>query len=52
MITIAIAATTAFGAQANTNIVAGYFADWQYANPDNGYTVKDIPAENLTHIIY
>ncbi|MGY3571424.1 glycoside hydrolase family 18 protein [Vibrio paucivorans] len=52
LITLAIAATTAFGAQANTNVVAGYFADWQYANPDNGYTVKDIPAENLTHIIY
>ena len=39
-------------AQAEQKVVAGYFADWQYANTDNPYTVKDIPADNLTHIIY
>lgn len=39
-------------AQAEQKVVAGYFADWQYANADNPYTVKDIPADNLTHIIY
>ncbi|MGF1719056.1 glycoside hydrolase family 18 protein [Vibrio kyushuensis] len=33
-------------------VVAGYFADWQYENEDNAYTVKDIPADKLTHIIY
>jgi chitinase len=32
--------------------VAGYFADWQYVNADNPYTVKDISADSLTHIIY
>ncbi|MDN3685796.1 glycosyl hydrolase family 18 protein [Vibrio sinaloensis] len=37
---------------AQDKVVAGYFADWQYNNPDNPYQVKDIPAENLTHIIY
>ncbi|MCV3264784.1 glycosyl hydrolase family 18 protein [Vibrio harveyi] len=39
-------------AHAEQKVVAGYFADWQYANADNPYTVKDIPADNLTHIIY
>lgn len=33
-------------------IVAGYFADWQYENKQHPYTVKDIPADKLTHIIY
>lgn len=33
-------------------VVAGYFADWQYENQDHPYTVKDIPADKLTHIIY
>lgn len=33
-------------------IIAGYFADWQYENKAHPYTVKDIPADKLTHIIY
>ncbi|WP_241796537.1 glycoside hydrolase family 18 protein [Vibrio rumoiensis] len=33
-------------------VVAGYFADWQYENKEQPYTVKDIPADKLTHIIY
>ncbi|CAH0532238.1 Chitinase A [Vibrio stylophorae] len=33
-------------------VVAGYFADWQYDNKQNPYTVKDIPAQDLTHVIY
>ncbi|WP_337921898.1 glycoside hydrolase family 18 protein [Vibrio cholerae] len=37
---------------ANQPVVAGYFADWQYANSANPYVVKDIPADNLTHVIY
>ena len=37
---------------AENNIVGGYFADWQYANPDNPYTVADIPADKMTHVIY
>lgn len=37
---------------ADSNIVAGYFADWQYNNKENPYKVEDIPAEKLTHIIY
>ncbi|MDF2152740.1 glycoside hydrolase family 18 protein [Vibrio sp. CAU 1672] len=39
-------------AQADQNVVAGYFSDWQYANADNPYTVSDIPADKLTHVIY
>lgn len=35
-----------------TSVVAGYFADWQYENKAHPYTVKDIPADKLTHIIY
>ncbi|MEZ8026391.1 glycoside hydrolase family 18 protein [Enterovibrio norvegicus] len=37
---------------AENNIVGGYFADWQYANLDNPYTVADIPADKMTHVIY
>ncbi|KJF81078.1 chitinase [Photobacterium angustum] len=37
---------------ANSPVVAGYFADWQYNNEANPYTVKDIPADKLTHVIY
>ncbi|UTV30760.1 glycoside hydrolase family 18 protein [Photobacterium atrarenae] len=33
-------------------VVAGYFADWQYENAANPYTVADIPADKLTHVIY
>ncbi|MGF1908430.1 glycoside hydrolase family 18 protein [Vibrio kasasachensis] len=52
-LTLAVAASIlTFGAHAQEKVVAGYFADWQYTNPDNPYQVKDIPAENLTHIIY
>ncbi|WP_047047893.1 glycoside hydrolase family 18 protein [Vibrio mexicanus] len=47
---LSVAATLSVPTQAN--VVAGYFADWQYENEANPYTVKDIPAENLTHIIY
>ncbi|EGQ8276300.1 chitinase [Vibrio parahaemolyticus] len=39
-------------AHAEQKVVAGYFADWQYANAENPYTVKDIPADKLTHVIY
>ncbi|EDN58613.1 hypothetical protein VEx25_A1041 [Vibrio antiquarius] len=38
--------------QAKQKVVAGYFADWQYANAENPYTVNDIPADKLTHVIY
>ncbi|MEZ8612595.1 glycoside hydrolase family 18 protein [Vibrio sp. 10N.222.51.C8] len=37
---------------ADDKVVAGYFADWQYLNKDNPYTVDDIPADKLSHIIY
>ncbi|WP_318454065.1 glycoside hydrolase family 18 protein [Photobacterium leiognathi] len=37
---------------AQAPVVAGYFADWQYNNEANPYTVKDIPADKLTHVIY
>ncbi|MCG3864096.1 MULTISPECIES: glycoside hydrolase family 18 protein [unclassified Photobacterium] len=37
---------------ADSSVVAGYFADWQYNNEANPYTVKDIPADKLTHVIY
>lgn len=39
-------------AHAEDKVVAGYFADWQYLNKDNPYTVDDIPADKLSHIIY
>ncbi|WP_171737261.1 glycoside hydrolase family 18 protein [Vibrio sp. 99-70-13A1] len=39
-------------AHADDKVVAGYFADWQYLNQDNPYTVDDIPADKLSHIIY
>lgn len=53
MITAALLISMASAAtHAEDKVVAGYFADWQYSNPDNPYTVKDIPADNLTHIIY
>lgn len=49
-------ATAAFlsipNAMAQSPVVAGYFADWQYNNEANPYTVKDIPADQLTHVIY
>nr|WP_245879898.1 glycoside hydrolase family 18 protein [Vibrio gangliei] len=38
--------------QAQQPVVAGYFADWQYKNKDHPFTVKDIPADKLTHVIY
>ncbi|MEZ8140988.1 chitinase [Enterovibrio norvegicus FF-33] len=37
---------------AENHVVGGYFADWQYANAENPYTVSDIPADKLTHVIY
>ena len=37
---------------ADSPVVAGYFAEWQYNNQSNPYTVKDIPADKLTHVIY
>lgn len=49
---VVVASTLAFSANAQANVVAGYFADWQYANADNPYVVSDIPADKLTHIIY
>ncbi|KII75970.1 glycoside hydrolase family 18 protein [Vibrio renipiscarius] len=52
MIAAVFSSTLAFNINAQESVVAGYFADWQYANADNPYQVKDIPAENLTHIIY
>ena len=52
LIAAVVAGLVSFGSNAQDNVVAGYFADWQYDNPDNPYQVKDIPAENLTHIIY
>ncbi|CZF84479.1 glycoside hydrolase family 18 protein [Grimontia marina] len=48
----ALSACLAAPAFAKNHVVGGYFADWQYANADNPYTVKDIPADRLTHIIY
>ncbi|USD66141.1 glycoside hydrolase family 18 protein [Vibrio sp. SCSIO 43136] len=47
-----VASALSMPAMAGDKVVAGYFADWQYANKDNPYTVQDIPAENLTHVIY
>ncbi|RYU67543.1 glycoside hydrolase family 18 protein [Aliivibrio finisterrensis] len=49
---IVVASAFSFSVNAESNIVAGYFADWQYANTENPYVVADIPADNLTHIIY
>lgn len=46
------AALSVTAAQANTSVVAAYFADWQYDNEQNPYTVQDIPAADLSHIIY
>ncbi|GAL33130.1 chitinase [Vibrio maritimus] len=37
---------------ANDKVVAGYFADWQYQDQRNPYKVQDIPADQLTHVIY
>lgn len=39
-------------ALADNHVIGGYFADWQYDNANNPYTVKDIPADKLTHVIY
>lgn len=39
-------------AVADSPVVAGYFAEWQYNNESNPYTVKDIPEDKLTHVIY
>ncbi len=50
--TLALSVAATLSAPTHANVVAGYFADWQYENEANPYTVKDIPAENLTHIIY
>lgn len=49
---IALSSLMSFSSLAQEKVVAGYFADWQYNNPDNPYQVKDIPAKNLTHVIY
>ncbi|MCP3698222.1 MAG: glycoside hydrolase family 18 protein [Aliivibrio sp.] len=49
---IVVASAFSFSVNAESNIVAGYFADWQYANTENPYVVADIPVDNLTHIIY
>jgi len=49
---VVLTSTMSIAAHAQDKVVAGYFADWQYNNPDNPYQVKDIPAENLTHVIY
>ncbi|PSW03764.1 glycoside hydrolase family 18 protein [Photobacterium lipolyticum] len=47
-----IASLLAPAALADQQVIAGYFADWQYANEQKPYTVKDIPADKLTHVIY
>ncbi|MGC9401818.1 glycoside hydrolase family 18 protein [Vibrio genomosp. F10] len=47
-----LSALSVSSASANEPVVAGYFADWQYNKEQNPYTVKDIPADKLTHIIY
>lgn len=52
IVAAALVSVMSLSAHAQDKVVAGYFADWQYSNPDNPYQVKDIPAENLTHIIY
>nr|WP_086938413.1 glycoside hydrolase family 18 protein [Thaumasiovibrio occultus] len=51
MLASAILASTAVHA-ADTPVVGGYFADWQYTNEANPYVVSDIPADKLTHVIY
>lgn len=48
----ALTACLATPAFAENHVIGGYFADWQYNNPDNPYTVSDIPADKMTHIIY
>lgn len=48
----ALGACLAAPVLAENHVVGGYFADWQYANDNNPYTVKDIPADQLTHVIY
>ncbi|SON52734.1 glycoside hydrolase family 18 protein [Vibrio tapetis] len=52
LITAAVVGAISAPATAAEKVVAGYFADWQYENQENPYTVQDIPADNLTHIIY
>ena len=52
IVAAALVSVMSLSVHAQDKVVAGYFADWQYNNPDNPYQVKDIPAENLTHIIY
>ncbi len=52
LITAAVVGAMSAPAVASEKVVAGYFADWQYENQDNPYTVKDIPVDNLTHVIY
>ncbi|POB69394.1 chitinase, partial [Vibrio vulnificus] len=41
LITAALLSTFAGSVMAQEKVVAGYFADWQYANASNPYTVKD-----------
>ncbi|MFD2176866.1 glycoside hydrolase family 18 protein [Veronia pacifica] len=48
----AIAALSGQAVADQPSVVGGYFADWQYQNQQNPYTVKDIPADKLTHVIY
>lgn len=50
--TALIASLLTPAALADQQVIAGYFADWQYANKQKPYTVKDIPADKLTHVIY
>ena len=47
-----LGSVVSFSVHANSKVVAGYFADWQYNNTSNPYQVSDIPAEHLTHVIY
>lgn len=52
LLVTALLATLSGTVSAEQKVVAGYFADWQYKNADNPYVVEDIPAEQLTHVIY
>lgn len=52
LLVTALLATLSGAVSAEQKVVAGYFADWQYKNADNPYVVEDIPAEQLTHVIY
>lgn len=45
MITLLVVASFNATAETTKPVVAGYFADWQYENEQNPYTVKDIPRE-------